>query len=451
MKSNTRRNPRKAPGRRAADDFVDRIHEEELHPAGEDEQLEAQRAAPGTRTGPDDALSLYLREMGAIPMLKASQERALAQRLERLRRRYRRAALWNWAVIALVADLFEQIQEGQLNLDRSVDVFPSIGLTARRIQERLPKHLRQLRELLAEAGKREARRPVARSPRLRQAVSLAEALSPRVELLEKWSEELRDQAAWLQPALRPRRKLYHQARQELAQANLRLVVSIAKRYRGRGMTFADLIQEGNSGLMRAVDKFDPGLGFKFGTYATWWIRQAVTRALADVSRTVRIPSHQVSTLGALERARGELMVQNEREPTLEEVAAVLKISPAEARSLRVVGCPPVSIDSAFTGHHEEGTLLDFLSTEDRDRAGEEVDRHLLKERLDEVLRSLAPRDREIIELRFGLGDGRPRSLDEVAQRFGITRERVRQIEARGMQKLRQPERKERLAGFTEVS
>jgi RNA polymerase primary sigma factor len=437
MKSNTRKNARKVSRRQTAEvEFMDRAPEEELP------RMNPEDESAGTQaTGGDETLGLYLQEMGSIPMLNRTEELALAQRLEALRRRFRGAALWNWAVIARVLDLFEQVQAGQLYLDRNIDVFPSKHLTAERVRERLPGHVRQLRDLLAEADTR----PV----KLRRAVSLAEELSPRVELLEKWSQELRHQAAWLQPALLRRRTLYHQARQQLAQANLRLVVSIAKCYRGRGLTFNDLIQEGNSGLMRAVDKFDPGLGFKFGTYATWWIRQAVTRAVADLSRAVRIPSHQVGTLGAIERVRGELTVQNEREPTLEEVAAALGITPEEVRSLRVVGCPPVSIDSVLTGQ-DEG-LQAFLSQDDGDQAGAEADQHLLRERIDEVLRSLAPRDREVIEMRFGLGDGRPRSLDEVAQHFGITRERVRQIEARGMQKLRQPDRKERLAEFAEAA
>jgi RNA polymerase primary sigma factor len=446
MNSTTTNNARNGTRRRRTKvEFVDRVHDEDLLAAPPDGGFEEQPAAAaesGGQTGADDTLSLYLHEMGSIPMLKPAEELALGRRLEHLRRRYRRAALWNWGVIARVVDLFEQVQAGQLPLDRNIDVFPSLDLTAERIRGRLPGHLDQLRALLAEA----ATQPT----KLRPAISLAEELSPRVELLEKWSEELVHQTPWLQPALRRRRGLYHQARQELAQANLRLVVSIAKRYRGRGMSFNDLIQEGNSGLMRAVDKFDHGLGFRFGTYATWWIRQAVTRALADVSRTVRIPCHQVGTLGAIERVRGELTVQNEREPTVEEVAAALALTPAEVRSLRVVGCPHVSIDRVFTGH-DEGGLQDILRDSSADQAGAEVDQHLLKERMDEVLRSLPPRDREVIEMRFGLRDGLPLTLGEVASHLGITRERVRQIEARAMLKLRQPDRKERLAGFADVA
>jgi RNA polymerase primary sigma factor len=251
--------------------------------------------------------------------------------------------------------------------------------------------------------------------------------------------------------LQGRRAAYQEARQQLAEANLRLVVSIAKRYRGRGLSFTDLIQEGNSGLMRAVDKFDHRLGWKFGTYATWWIRQSVTRALADHSRTVRVPINQVSVLRAMDRVRGELMARQGSEPTLEEVAAALDLTPEEARVLAVAGHQPASLDGPIAGNDDDNAFQDFLRDPDTPDLAREVDVRLLRERIDEMLRCLSPRYREVIELRFGLKDGRPRSLDEVAQRFGISRERVRQIEARGLEKLRHPERSARLAAFVEVA
>jgi RNA polymerase primary sigma factor len=247
-----------------------------------------------------------------------------------------------------------------------------------------------------------------------------------------------------------RRALYQEARSDLAQANLRLVVSIAKRYRGHGLPFADLIQEGNSGLMRAVDKFDYRLGYKFGTYATWWIRQGVQRALSDTARTVRVPCHQVALLGAIDRVRGELLVKQGSEPTMEQIAAVLKITPQEVAALRVAGRHPVSLNETFD-NGDEHSVQDFLHDQHVPNPSQTVDHYLLKERLAEVLSSLAPRDREVIEMRFGLHDGRPRSLDEVATHFGVTRERIRQIEARGLSKLRQDDRRERLAGFVDVA
>ena len=318
-------------------------------------------------------------------------------------------------------------------------------------------------------------------------------MSPRIDLLERWTIELQEQSAkmsriaaqidaggrsrsdreqrtkqikelrdlmlkvhttpedlsGLVSVLGRRLHRYQQVRRELAEGNLRLVVSIAKRYRGRGLAFADLIQEGNRGLMRAVDKYEHRLGFKFGTYATWWIRQGITRALADHARTVRVPCHQVGMLAAIERVRGELIVKLGREPAVEEIAKVLKVSPEEARSLRVVGRHPVSLHEPLGGDGERA-LEDFLSDTGATNPGRSVDQHLLKERIGEVLRSLTPREREVIELRFGLRDGHPRTLDEVARTYGITRERIRQIEARGLLKLRQPLRSQRLLDFAEI-
>jgi RNA polymerase primary sigma factor len=229
---------------------------------------------------------------------------------------------------------------------------------------------------------------------------------------------------------------------------LRLVVSIAKRYRGRGLPFADLIQEGNRGLMRAVDKYEHRMGFKFGTYATWWIRQGIQRALHDHGRTVRVPCHQVGALAAIERVRIELTGELSREPTIEEIAAKLGSKVDETRSLRVVGRHPVSLHEPV-GDDGERALEDFLSDTHEPNPGEHVDNMLLRERLTEVLRSLAPREREVIELRFGLVDGHPKTLDEVAQLYNITRERIRQIEARGLLKLRHASRSSRLEPFTE--
>ncbi len=448
-----------------------------------------------------DTLGMYLKQMGSIPLLKPKQEQELTRRLERSRRRYRHAVLWNWHVLSQVVATYEAIQAGHLVLERTIDVIPSLELTATRIQARLAGHLEELRSLVDEAGaafrhllsgSAKARAELRHRLRqcLRRAVLLAEELSPRTELLDQWSTDLerwaaqvRDLSRFHEPSapgifrgehgkelrhlalevhtlpeeltglvrvVKQRRALYQEARQKLVEANLRLVVSIAKRYRGRGLAFADLIQEGNSGLMRAVDKFDYRLGFKFGTYATWWVRQGVQRALSDLSRTVRVPCHQVTTMAAIDRVRGELTTRLGREPDLDEIAAVLGISPEDTRLLGVVARPPVSLQEPFEGDQEH-SLEDFLSDKAEANPGRTVDLHLLKERIAEVLRSLAPRDREVIELRFGLRDGRPRSLEEVAQMFGVTRERVRQIESRGLRKLREDERRDRLAGFAEVA
>jgi RNA polymerase primary sigma factor len=248
--------------------------------------------------------------------------------------------------------------------------------------------------------------------------------------------------------LRKRRYQYQVVRQKLAEANLRLVVSIAKKYRNRGLPFSDLIQEGNRGLMRAVDKYEWRLKFKFGTYATWWIRQGITRALHDHARTVRVPCHQISVLARLERKRSELSAATGRDPSNEELAAATGLKMDEMRSLRIVGRQPVSLNDSL-GADGDHALEDFLRDDHDPLPGENADRRLLQERIREVLRSLPPREREVIELRYGLKDGRCRTLDVVARQFGITRERIRQIEARALLKLRRPPRVLRLEEFVE--
>jgi RNA polymerase primary sigma factor len=487
--------------------FADRDVDAGLH-HDEDEHfgpVHEHEDAEGGLSGPDDALGLYLRQMGAIPLLNREQELALARQLEKVRQRFRRAALSNWPTIARVVETFERVLAGQMPLDPTIDVVTSLNLSREQILARMPHNVRTLRHVLttsrndfkalmrtnSAAGKVRLRRALWR--KLRKALSLLEELSPRTELLESFTEELN---AWLDSMRRLEAEIascgrsaadrqeqtrltkqlrdmmaeaqatpeelsalaevigrrhvrFQRARRELAEGNLRLVVAIAKRYRGRGLAFADLIQEGNRGLMRAVDKYEHRMGFKFGTYATWWIRQGITRALADHARTVRVPCHQVGTLAAMERIRGELALEHGREPTVEEIASSLGVTAEETRSLRAVARQPISLHEPLGGEGERA-LSDFLDDPGATHPSRIVDQHLLRERIAEVLRSLTPREREVIELRFGLKDGHPRTLDEVARTYGITRERIRQIEARGLLKLRQPVRSQRLAGFAEV-
>ncbi len=451
--------------------------------------------------GPDDALGLYLRQMGAIRLLNRDQEKRLAEALERGRDRFRHAALTCAHIVARAAHTFERVRAGQTALDPTIDVYSTeeLRLSREQILKRMPHNLPLVRSLLREEAKAFAdgldlktpadRRQwkVARFRRLGKMNRLMAELSPRTELLERWVDELTDLADEMKdlaraahdspPAekakrtqtlreaqekvhltadelvslvrlLKRRRREYQKVRRELAEANLRLVVSIAKNYRNRGLPFADLIQEGNRGLMRAVDKYEYRRGFKFGTYATWWIRQGVQRALADHARTVRVPCHQIGLMAKIERKRSELSVATGREPTSEELALALGVKTEETRSLRVVGRQPVSLHEPIGGDGERA-LEDFLSDGGTPTPGEHADARLLRERITEVLRSLAPREREVIELRFGLRDGHPRTLDEVAKQYGITRERIRQIEARGLLKLRQPTRSCRLEEFAD--
>ena len=454
---------------------------------------------------PDDALGLYLRQMGAIPLLSRDEELRLAMRLEYRRERYRHAAMSCWSVLARIADTFQRVLDGQLALDPTIDVVNTLKLSRENILRRMPHNVPtlkgvikqadeifcQLQRASSNASRNRLRKDLWR--KLKNARKLAEEMSPRIDLLDLWTDELRvtlehmnrlaaqveaggnsaadrerrtkaiknlrdltrearcerEDLARMVVVLEQRRRMYQKARRELAEGNLRLVVSIAKRYRSRGLPFSDLIQEGNRGLMRAVDKYEHRLGYKFGTYATWWIRQGITRALADHARTIRVPCHQVGTLAAVERVRGELSVASGREPTVEEIAAVLGVTAEETQSLRVVSRHPVSLHEPLGGDGERA-LEDFLDDPDATNPGQAVDQHLLRERIGEVLRSLTPREREVIELRFGLRDGQPRTLEEVARAYGITRERIRQIEARGLLKLRQPLRSQRLAEFAEA-
>ena len=473
------------------------------HRLHREDEIELWGTPTKVRIAASDSLGLYLTQMGSIPMLKRPQELELTARLERLRRRYRHAAPWSAHVLTRVAERFERVRTGEVPLERSIDEVRSLDLTAEQIRCRLPFQVRKLRHLLHEARdefhellrarsatERKRRREAYRN-RLRRAITVAETLSPRIELLDIWTAELQARAnrvnelarsiAGVHPSghaeaakrgrqlrglmlqlqampeelpgllkvQQKRRSVFQGARRQLAEANLRLVVSIAKRYRGQGLAFADLIQEGNSGLMRAVDKFDHRLGWKFGTYATWWIRQGVTRALADHGRTIRVPSQQVTMLRALEKVRDELIARHGKEPTIEEIAAVLRITLEEARVLETARHQPYSFDVSLDRDGQDLALKDFLRDPSAPDLAQEVDRQLLRERVAKVLRCLRPRDREVIEFRFGINDGRQRTLEELAHTFGVTRERVRQIEARALEKLRHPDRSGQLTEFTE--
>jgi RNA polymerase primary sigma factor len=451
----------------------------------------------------DDPVRMYLTQMGEIPLLTRQQEIQLAKRIEVTRRRFRTRLLECDYVIQAAFKVLKRVHEGELPFDRTVQVSVTDRLEKDQILGRLPHNLRTL-EVLLKRNRRDYRISLSRSQskarrrdawqrlarRRRRAVRLVEELGLRTQRIENMIRTLEDFSRRVdevrqqiqgrsephdapvdhKPLLSEFRTIliatqetptslrgrvrslktvyseYQQAKRELSEGNLRLVVSIAKKYRNRGLSFLDLIQEGNAGLMRAVDKFEYRRGFKFCTYATWWIRQAITRAVADQSRTIRIPVHMVETMSRVRNVSRQLLQDLGREPTIEETARKARTTVDEARRVLAMSRYPISLDRPV-GNSEDSQFGDLLPDGTAESPAAGASQEMLRSRINKVLKTLSYREREIIKLRYGLGDGYSYTLEEVGHIFKVTRERIRQIEAKAVRKLQQPSRSQELVGF----
>jgi RNA polymerase primary sigma factor len=470
---------------------------------GHDVDAESLLESADTESWSDDPVRMYLTQMGEIPLLTRKEEIRLARRIEITRAAFRRKLLCCDYVIRSAVKVLHRVHRGELPFDRTVQVSVTDRLEKDQILGRLPHNLVTLDQLLERNAEdyriassksvRAAERRAAwkrLSSRRCRAVLLVEELGlrtgriePMIGQLEQFSariDQLKEQIEQMKREKRPmadRKPLlveyrnilralqetptslrnriaelktvythYQRAKRGLSEGNLRLVVSIAKKYRNRGLSFLDLIQEGNAGLMRAVDKFEYRRGFKFCTYATWWIRQAITRAVADQSRTIRIPVHMVETMSRVRNVSRQLLQNMGREPTIEETARAADCTIEEARRVLAMSRYPISLDRPV-GNSEDSHFGDLLPDSGAESPAIGAAQEMLRGQISKVLKTLSYREREIIKLRYGLGDGYSYTLEEVGHIFKVTRERIRQIEAKAVRKLQQPSRSGELIGF----
>jgi RNA polymerase primary sigma factor len=485
-----------------SEDTSDDESDKEQQLKEEDELLEKQLVGEDVARRIDDPIRMYLTQMGQIPLLTRKSEISLARKIEIARMAFRRKMLQCDYCARNSLDLLQQVHNGTMSFDRTIKVGTAPQFTKSIIKKRLSENIKTADKLLAinqtlfkkavaDQDTDETRQALKRIRRnKRKIATLLEELSLRTSRIQPVKNKLHgicakmhqiEQAITAGPndqittedieamkqelngltelvmetpkQLDKRLKMldkvfgqYENTKRTLSSANLRLVVSIAKKYRNRGLSFLDLIQEGNTGLMRAVDKYEYRRGYKFSTYATWWIRQAITRAIADHARTIRIPVHMIETMSRLRTASKVLHQKLGREATIEEIAEEAKMSIEETRRVLKISKHPISLDRPI-GESEDSYFGDFIEDDEVDSPVASATQEMLKDRIDVVLKTLSYREREIIKLRYGIGDGYTYTLEEVGRIFKVTRERVRQVEAKAIRKLQHPVRARKLEGF----